>query len=49
MKGRSLADFVTGRIKSVKECRAWLAGGRRPLRALSGQARRRSAVNADDT
>jgi hypothetical protein len=48
MKGRSLADFVTGRIKSAKECRAWLAG-RRPLSALSGQARRRSAVNADDT
>ncbi|MFT2957751.1 hypothetical protein ACMWH5_09635, partial [Klebsiella pneumoniae] len=25
MKGRSLADFVTGRIKSAKECRAFMA------------------------
>ena len=37
MKGRSLADFVTGRIKSAKEYLAWLAGMRRPLSALSGQ------------
>ncbi|GKJ42342.1 hypothetical protein NUKP32_02750 [Klebsiella variicola] len=49
MKGRSLADFVTGRIKSAKEYLAWLAGMRRPLSALSGLVRHGKAINADDT
>ncbi|MDU6376266.1 MAG: hypothetical protein E6575_19650, partial [Bradyrhizobium sp.] len=49
MKLRSLADFVTGRIKSAKEYRAWLAGMRRPLSELSGLVRHGKAINADDT
>ncbi|SBN19983.1 conserved hypothetical protein [Klebsiella variicola] len=49
MKGRILADFVTGRIKSAKRMPRLSGGGRRPLSALSGQVCHRRTINADDT